>query len=83
MAYKSQVTNKYMGATFKGAPKSNTVTELGQIVTALKNDFNPAFKNYVDTYEGKLMDGTKIFMICFKRLQKETYPNFMMEYFYS
>ena len=23
MAYKSQVTNKYMGSTFKGAPRSN------------------------------------------------------------
>ena len=23
MAYKSQVTNKYLGAGFKGAPKSN------------------------------------------------------------
>lgn len=60
MAYKSQVTNKYMGATFKGAPKSNTVTELGQIVTALKNDFNPAFKNYVDTYVDKKQDDAAI-----------------------
>ena len=60
MAYKSQVTNKYMGATFKGAPKSNTVTELGQIVTALKNDFNHAFKNYVDTYVDKKQDDAAI-----------------------
>ena len=60
MAYKSQVTNKYMGATFKGAPKSNTVTELGQIVTALKNDFNPVFKNYVDTYVDKKQDDAAI-----------------------
>jgi len=49
-----------MGATFKGAPKSNTVTELGQIVTALKNDFNPAFKNYVDTYVDKKQDDAAI-----------------------
>jgi len=45
MAYKSQVTNKYFGAGFKGAPKSNrniASTELGQIVSALKNDLTPA-----------------------------------------
>jgi hypothetical protein len=46
MAYKSQVTNKYMGATFKGAPKSNTVTELGQIVDALRQDLNPALNKF-------------------------------------
>ena len=45
MAYKSQVTNKYMGSTFKGAPRSNRnpqSTELGQIVSVLKNDLTPA-----------------------------------------
>ena len=46
MAYKSQITNKYMGATFKGAPKSNTVTELGQIVDALRQDLNPALNKF-------------------------------------
>jgi len=60
MAYKSQVTNKYMGSGFKGAPKSNTNTELTQIVKALKEDFNPAFKNYVDTYIDKKQDDAAI-----------------------
>ena len=60
MAYKSQVTNKYMGSGFKGAPKSNTTTELTQIVKALKEDFNPAFKNYVDTYIDKKQDDAAI-----------------------
>ena len=46
MAYKSQITSKYMGATFKGAPKSNTVTELGQIVDALRQDLNPALNKF-------------------------------------
>jgi len=49
MAYKSQVTNKYMGSTFKGAPRSNrnpASTELGQIVTALKEDLTPAVANW-------------------------------------
>ena len=39
MAYKSQVTNKYMGSGFKGAPKSNTTTELTQVVSSLKEYF--------------------------------------------
>jgi hypothetical protein len=51
MAYKSQVTNKYMGAGFKGAPRSNrnpAATELGQIVSALKNDLTPAIGNWAE-----------------------------------
>ena len=60
MAYKSQVTNKYMGSGFKGAPKSNTNTELTQVVSSLKEYFNPAFKNYVDTYVDKKQDDAAI-----------------------
>ena len=60
MAYKSQVTNKYMGSGFKGAPKSNTTTELTQVVSSLKEYFNPAFKNYVDTYVDKKQDDAAI-----------------------
>jgi len=60
MAYKSQITNKYMGATFKGAPKSNTVTELGQIVNALKQDFNPAFEKYTTASLDKAQDDAAI-----------------------
>ena len=51
MAYKSQVTNKYMGSTFKGAPRSNRnpqATELGQIVSVLKNDLTPAVANWAE-----------------------------------
>jgi|TARA_Y100000296_G_scaffold72395_1_gene88725 hypothetical protein len=51
MAYKSQVTNKYIGAGFKGAPKSNrnpASTELGQIVSALKNDLSPAVQKWAE-----------------------------------
>ena len=51
MAYKSQVTNKYMGSTFKGAPRSNRnpqSTELGQIVSVLKNDLTPAVANWAE-----------------------------------
>jgi len=49
-----------MGSGFKGAPKSNTNTELTQIVKVLKEDFNPAFKNYVDTYIDKKQDDAAI-----------------------
>ena len=51
MAYKSQVTNKYLGAGFKGAPKSNrnpASPELGQIVSVLKNDLTPAVANWAE-----------------------------------
>ena len=59
MAYKSQVTNKYLGAGFKGAPRSNrnpAATELGQIVSALKNDLSPALKNWADANVVKMQD---------------------------
>ena len=45
-----------MGTTFKGAPKSNTVTELGQIVDALRQDFNPAFEKYAMASVDKAQD---------------------------
>ena len=51
MAYKSQVTNKYMGSTFKGRVQVDTNpanTELGQIVSALKNDLSPAVQKWAD-----------------------------------
>ena len=59
MAYKSQVTNKYMGSTFKGAPRSNKNTELSQIVTSLKNDFNPAMQNWATANVEGLKDSAK------------------------
>ena len=51
MAYKSQVTNKYMGSTFKGRPHVDTNpanTEMGQIVSALRNDLSPALQKWAD-----------------------------------
>ena len=51
MAYKSQVTNKYMGSTFKGRVQVDTNpanTEMGQIVSALKNDLSPAIQKWAD-----------------------------------
>ena len=51
MAYKSQVTNKYMGSTFKGRVQVDTNpanTEIGQIVSALKNDLSPALQKWAD-----------------------------------
>ena len=51
MAYKSQVTNKYMGSTFKGRVQVDTNpanTEMGQIVSALKNDLSPALQKWAE-----------------------------------
>jgi len=42
-----------MGAGFKGAPRSNTVTELGLIVDALRQDFNPALDKFASAKVGK------------------------------
>ena len=67
MAYKSQVTNKYLGAGFKGAPKSNrnpASTELGQIVSALQNDLTPAVANWATANIEGLQDAAE------KKMQK-------------
>ena len=67
MAYKSQVTNKYLGAGFKGAPKSNrnpASTELGQIVSALQNDLTPAVANWATANVEGLKDAAT------KKMQK-------------
>ena len=67
MAYKSQVTNKYLGAGFKGAPKSNrnlASTELGQIVTALQNDLTPAVAGWATANIEGLQDAAE------KKMQK-------------
>ena len=52
MAYKSQVTQKWFGSTFKGAQRhlDARTTEMGQIVSALKNDFTPAMNKFADKY---------------------------------
>ena len=67
MAYKSQVTNKYLGAGFKGAHKSNrklASTELGQIVTALQNDLTPAVAGWATANIEGLQDAAE------KKMQK-------------
>jgi len=42
MAYKSRVTNKYMGSTFAGRVNAATSTDATDLVNILKKDVNPA-----------------------------------------
>jgi len=46
--YKSQVTNKWIGSSYKGAVRHIDArnTEMGQIVSALRNDFTPAMNKW-------------------------------------
>ena len=50
--YKSQVTNKWIGSRYKGLNRhvDARTTEMGQIVSALKNDLTPAMNNWGDKY---------------------------------
>ena len=46
--YKSQVTNKWIGSSYKGTVRHTDArnTEMGQIVSALRNDLTPAMNNW-------------------------------------
>ena len=65
MAYKSQVTQKWIGSTNKGFIQHTDArkTEMGQIVSALKNDFTPAMNNYSDKYIERKQDAAKAKML--------------------
>ncbi len=65
MAYKSQVTQKWIGSTNKGAVQHIDArkTEMGQIVSALKNNFTPAMNNYSDKYIERKQDAAKAKML--------------------
>ena len=65
MAYKSQVTQKWIGSTNKGAVQHIDArkTEMGQIVSALRNDLTPAMNNYSDKYIERKQDAAKAKML--------------------
>ena len=65
MAYKSQVTQKWIGSTNKGAVQHIDArnTEMGKIVSALKNDLTPALNNYSDKYIERKQDAAKAKML--------------------
>ena len=48
MAYKSRVTNKYMGATFAGNVNAATSTETSELIDILQRDVNPALRRIYD-----------------------------------
>ena len=49
MAYKSRVTNKYLGNT-AGAPRAGQSSDLQQVVNVLKTSFTPAMTKYGQIY---------------------------------
>ena len=52
MAYKSQVSQKWFGSTNKGRVRllDARTTEMGQIVSALRNDFTPAMNKFSEKF---------------------------------
>lgn len=48
MAYKSRVTNKYMGATFAGNVNAATRNETTDLINVLQRDVNPALRRIYD-----------------------------------
>jgi hypothetical protein len=48
MAYKSRVTNKYMGATFAGQVNAANRTETSDLINVLQRDVNPALRRIYD-----------------------------------
>ena len=42
MAYKSRVTNKYMGATFAGQVNASNTSDATDLINILQRDVNPA-----------------------------------------
>ena len=50
--YKSQATNKWIGSRYRGLNRhvDARTTEMGQIVSALRNDLTPAMNNWGDKY---------------------------------
>ena len=44
MAYKSRVTNKYMGATFAGQVNASNTSDATDLINILQRDVNPALQ---------------------------------------
>jgi hypothetical protein len=50
MAYKSRVTNQYMGATFAGQVESSNKSDVTELVNILQKEVNPALAQIADKY---------------------------------
>jgi hypothetical protein len=61
MAYKSRVTNKYLGNT-AGAPSVGKTSELQQVVNTLATSFTPAMQKYGQAYMKDVKDNATIKM---------------------
>ena len=58
MAYKSRVTNKYMGSTFAGRVNPGRENELTQLARSL-DDFTDAVPKGIAAYAGKQIDAAE------------------------
>jgi len=59
MAYKSRVTNQYMGATFAGQVQSSNKSDVTDLVNILQKDVNPALAKIADQYVETKKDTAK------------------------
>ena len=59
MAYKSRVTNQYMGAGFAGQVASATSSDTTDLIKILQKDVNPALGKIADTYITQKQDTAK------------------------
>jgi hypothetical protein len=59
MAYKSRVTNQYMGATFAGQVESSNKSDVTDLVNILQKEVNPALAQISDKYVDTKKDVAK------------------------
>ena len=59
MAYKSRVTNQYMGATFAGQVQSSDKSDVTDLVNILQKEVNPALAQIADKYVATKKDVAK------------------------
>tara|TARA_R110000772_G_scaffold55346_7_gene126374 strand:+ start:508 stop:2412 length:1905 start_codon:yes stop_codon:yes gene_type:complete len=59
MAYKSRVTNKYMGSSFAGQVASSRTSSASDLINVLQKDVNPALSKIADKYVETKKDTAK------------------------
>ena len=59
MAYKSRVTNKYMGSSFAGQVASSRTSSTSDLINTLQKDVNPALAKIADQYVETKKDTAK------------------------
>ena len=59
MAYKSRVTNKYMGSSFAGRVASSNKSSTTDLINTLQREVNPALAKIADQYVETKKDTAK------------------------